>query len=51
MSETIFIEPTTGRKYALDNNPYESIEAIFNHTNFWINLDPKRNIDEMNMDF
>ena len=25
MSETIFIEPTTGRKYALDNSPYHSI--------------------------
>ena len=51
MSETIFIEPTTGRKYQLDNSPYHSIEAVFNHQNFWINLDPKREIDEMNMEF
>lgn len=51
MSETIFIEPTTGRKYALDNSPYHSIQAIFNHRNFWINLDPKREIDEMNLEF
>ena len=51
MSETIFIEPTTGRKYALDNSPYHSIQAIFNHKNFWINLDPKREVDEMNLEF
>jgi hypothetical protein len=51
MSETIFIEPTTGRKYALDSAPYHSIQAIFNHKNFWINLDPKRDVDEMNLEF
>ena len=51
MSETIFIEPTTGRNYKLDNSPYHSIQAIFNHRNFWINLDPKREIDEMNLEF
>lgn len=31
MQESIFIEPTTGRKYALDNSPYYSVEALFNH--------------------
>ena len=31
MNENIFIEPTTGRCYALDNSPYYSIEAIFDH--------------------
>ena len=51
MSETVFIEPTTGRKYAIDNSPYHNIQAIFNHRNFWINLDPKREVDEMNLEF
>ena len=51
MSESIFIEPTTGRKYALDNSPYHSIQAIFNHKNFWINLDPQREITDMNLEF
>ena len=40
MNEDIYIEPTTGRTYALDAAPYHSIEGIFNHKNFYINLDP-----------
>jgi hypothetical protein len=51
LSETFFIEPTTGRKYTVKDAPYHSIEAIFNHKNFWINLDPSRTIDEINLDF
>jgi hypothetical protein len=51
MMQSIFIEPTTGRKYSLENSPYHSIEAIFNHQNFWVNLDPSREIAELNMDF
>lgn len=47
MNENIFIEPTTGRQYALDNSPYYSIEAIFNHKNFWINLDPTLDVSEL----
>ena len=45
MPKSIFIEPTTGRVYELDGSPYHSIEAIFNHQNFWVNLDPSRQID------
>jgi len=47
MNENIFIEPTTGRVYALDNSPYHTIEAIFNHKNFWINLDPTLDLSEL----
>ena len=47
MPETIFIEPTTGRQYAIDNSPYHSIEAIFNHQNFWINLDPTADLEAL----
>lgn len=47
MNENIFIEPTTGRTYSLDNSPYHSIEAIFNHKNFYINLDPNLDISEL----
>mmetsp|Transcript_35902 Transcript_35902/g.26171 ORF Transcript_35902/g.26171 Transcript_35902/m.26171 type:complete len:167 (+) Transcript_35902:612-1112(+) len=46
-----FIEPTTGRRYEIDSSPYHSIQAIFNHQNFWVNLDPAREIDEVNLDF
>jgi hypothetical protein len=51
MPQSIFIEPTTGRVYELDQSPYFAIEAIFNHQNFWINMDPKREIDMINLDF
>lgn len=51
LQETFFIEPTTGRKYSLDESPYYSVEAIFNNKNTWINLDPTRGIDELDFDF
>ena len=51
IQETFFIEPTTGRKYAIEDAPYYSVEAIFNNKNFWINLDPARGLDEINFDF
>jgi len=47
MNENIFIEPTTGRIYTLDNSPYYSIEAIFDHQNFYINLDPTLELNEL----
>lgn len=51
IQETFFIEPTTGRKYAIDDAPYYSVEGIFNHRNFWINLDPSRAVNEINFEF
>lgn len=50
MQESIFIEPTTGRKYALDNSPYYSVEAVFNHQNFWVNLDPSRSVESIDLE-
>ncbi len=50
MKESIFIEPTTGRQYALDNCPYFTIQAIFNNKNFWVNLDPSKEISQMNLE-
>ena len=51
IQETFFIEPTTGRKYSIQDAPYFSVESIFNHKNFWINLDPTRGLDEINFEF
>jgi hypothetical protein len=50
VKESFFIEPTTGREYALDNSPYFSCEAVFNHQNFWVNLDPTRSIETIDME-
>lgn len=51
ISEPFFVEPSTGRKYSVEDAPYFSIEAIFNHKNYWINMDPSRGLDEINLDF
>jgi len=51
IQETFFIEPTTGRKYSIQEAPYYSVEALFNNKNFWINLDPSRSLEEINFDF
>ena len=48
VKETVFIEPSTGRIYPLEFNPYECVDAVFNHENFWINLDmdlPVKEVD------
>lgn len=51
LTENFFIEPSTGRKYAVEDTPYYTIDAIFNHKNYWINIDHNRPIDEVNMEF
>lgn len=47
--QTLFIEPTTGRQYTQEEAPYQTIEAIFNNQNFWINLTPQRPVKEVNL--
>lgn len=37
VKEHVFIEPTTGRIYAVPTSPYIAIEAVWNHVNFWVN--------------
>lgn len=34
--DPIFIEPATGRKFAVERSPYLGIEYLWNHQNFWI---------------
>ncbi|GAX80447.1 hypothetical protein CEUSTIGMA_g7886.t1 [Chlamydomonas eustigma] len=36
VTEHMFIEPSTGRKYPLTGSPYEGIEFMWNHQNFWV---------------
>ena len=40
MTETVFIEPTTARKYPVDASPYFGLEYLWNHRNFWVNIQP-----------
>nr|CAD7435329.1 unnamed protein product [Timema monikensis] len=38
ITETLFIEPPSGVKFDQSNANYLGIESMWNHTNFWINL-------------
>lgn len=35
-----FIEPSTGERKAVSDENYIGIEAIWNHKNYWVNLQP-----------
>jgi hypothetical protein len=38
IKENIFVEPSTGRIYSVNNSPYLAIESVWNHSNYWVNL-------------
>ncbi|KAL6761433.1 hypothetical protein V8C86DRAFT_3131553 [Haematococcus lacustris] len=35
-SEPMFVEPSTGRKYPVQQSPYLGVEFLWNHQNFWV---------------
>ena len=47
---TVFIEPSTGRIFSIDNCQYISVDCVFNHENFWINLKPTFPIVDLHFD-
>ncbi|KFG63144.1 hypothetical protein TGRUB_213720 [Toxoplasma gondii RUB] len=34
----VFLEPTTGREYALSEAPYIAVHFVWNNENFWVNM-------------
>jgi hypothetical protein len=38
ITETTFIEPTTGNFYTGDEAPYHGVESVFNANNYWVNM-------------
>lgn len=38
ISNVFFIEPSTGNSYDIDHSQYLGIESIWDHTNYWVNL-------------
>jgi hypothetical protein len=38
IQEPFFIDPLTGNKNDLSNPNYLGLESIWNHTNYWVNL-------------
>lgn len=50
LKENFFIEPTTGRSYSVNSSPYLGIESLWNHSNYWINLENKKTLSEIDYD-
>ncbi|KAF0720696.1 Aste57867_121 [Aphanomyces stellatus] len=44
VSEHVFIEPSTSRKYPVGQSPYRQIQAVWNHQNYWVNMQSQRDI-------
>ena len=40
-----FIEATNGRIYSVDNSPYYGIETLWNHRNYWVNMQGGNMVD------
>ncbi|KAG7400563.1 hypothetical protein PHYBOEH_005086 [Phytophthora boehmeriae] len=38
VSEHFYLEPSTGRSYSLRDSPYAAIESVWNHENYWVNM-------------
>ncbi|GMH37248.1 hypothetical protein BSKO_05121 [Bryopsis sp. KO-2023] len=36
VSQSLFVEPSTGQTFPLDKSPYEGVEFLWNHLNFWV---------------
>ena len=50
VDSNLFIEPSTGRVYPIEHNPYLSLDFIYNHKNFWINLQDDKEVKEVNLE-
>ena len=38
VTESYFIEPSTGARFPLSGSPYQGIEVAFNQRNYWVNM-------------
>ena len=43
-----FIEPSTGRTCPIKEAQYVAIDCLFNHKNYWINLNQEKEICDIN---
>ena len=34
----VFVEPTTGQVFPVDGSPYDGVESVWNHRNYWVNM-------------
>lgn len=49
LQEPVFIEPSTGRMYPINDSPYLRIESLWNDVNYWVNMQ-ECPISEMSFD-
>lgn len=38
VEKDFFLEPSTGAQYSTAGSPYLTVEAVFNHKNYWVNM-------------
>lgn len=38
LEQLVFLEPSTGTVYNADSSPYYGVEALWNATNYWVNM-------------
>jgi hypothetical protein len=51
IKETLFVEPSTGRFYRVQNSPYVGVESVWNHRNYWVNVqDETTSVNEQGFD-
>ena len=50
VKESCFIEPATGRPYSTRSSPFTNIVAMWNHANYWVNLQMNFKTADMRFD-
>ena len=50
VKESCFIEPATGRPYSTRSSPFTNIVAMWNHVNYWVNLQMNCKTADMRFD-
>ena len=47
VKDHVFLEPSTGRAYQPASSPYVAIESIWNHANYWVNMNIDRKMSQV----
>ncbi|CAD8138022.1 unnamed protein product [Paramecium pentaurelia] len=50
VERNLFIEPSTGRIYQINESPFLAVDAVFNNRNFWINMKLESKVADLNFD-
>ncbi|CAD8046319.1 unnamed protein product [Paramecium sonneborni] len=50
VERNLFIEPSTGRIYQINDSPFLAVDAVFNNKNFWINMKLESKVADLNFD-